>query len=133
VGSLIYEDPPLRALPYPPIVGYEWMWRPPHDPWHIDKRITGTAHVAVPAGDFDCYVIQWLVDFHEDGQWDDDLVMFDYVAAEGLVRRSFYTWGWAVGEYGDTLGFMQSTEESELTSLELGDRSAGWFECRQPN
>lgn len=118
--SLILEDPPLCALPYPPLVGYEWMCRPPGSPWHIDKRIVGTARVAAPAGTFECYVIQWLVDFHEDGQWDDDLVMFDYVASEGLVRRSFYTWGWMTDEHGDTLGFLQSREESELTSLRLG-------------
>jgi len=117
--SLIYEDPPLRTLPYPPERGYEWLYREPGNPWHINKRITGTAEIEVPAGRFDCYEIQWLSDFHADGQWDDDLVMFDYVAKEGLVLRSVYQWVWMVNEYGDTLGLYQMRERAELTSVEL--------------
>lgn len=117
--SLIYEDPPLRTLPYPPERGYEWLYREPGNPWHINKRITGTAQIEVPAGSFDCYEIQWLSDFHADGQWDDDLVMFDYVSREGLVLRSLYQWIWIVSEYGDTLGLYQMRERAELTRVDL--------------
>lgn len=117
--SLIIEDPPLRAFPYPPQQGYEWMYREPGSPWHINKRITGTAHLAVPGGEFDCHEVRWLVDFHDDGQWDDDIVLFDYIAPEGLVRRSLYTWLWIVTEGGDTLGLYQMREQTDLTRVEL--------------
>jgi hypothetical protein len=117
--SLIYEDPPLRAFPYPPQRGYEWMYRPPGDPWHINKRITGTARIRVPAGLFDCYEVQWLMDFHEDGHWDNNIVMFDYVAPEGLIRRSSYHWLWLTDVNGDTLGMYEAWESSELVGLHL--------------
>ena len=117
--SLIYEVPPLKVFPYPPQPGYEWMYRPPGDPWHINKRILGTTEIEVPAGRFECYEVQWLSDFHEDGQWDDNLVMFDYVAPEGLVRRSMYHWLWLITENGDTLGMYQAWETSELMRVHL--------------
>jgi hypothetical protein len=88
--SLVFEDPPLRSLAYPLSVGVQWTYREPGSPWAVDKRVVGQSLVRVPGGVYCCYVVQWLIDiFDEDGEWDDDIELFDYVWRGELIKRSY--------------------------------------------
>ena len=88
--SLFYEDPPVRCLEYPMRVGGRWTYRETGNPWAIDKRVTGVETVSVPAGEFSCYEVEWLIDFDDDGEWDEDIDLVDHVSEEGLIRRWLY-------------------------------------------
>jgi hypothetical protein len=86
--TLIFEDPPVRALAYPLRFGSQWVYRQPDEPWAIDKRVVDRESIVVPAGRYKCYAVRWLIDFGDDGQWDDDIDWVDHYSGVGLVRRS---------------------------------------------
>ena len=116
--SLIYEDPPVRALKYPLRVGSSWNYRQTGNPWRIDKEVTGTEQVDVPAGSFDCFVVKWSIDISDDGEWDNEIEFIDYIATEGLIRRWLaFSDMIAIGPEGDTLGVCHSSDDSQLTSM----------------
>ena len=83
--SLIYEIPPLLSLKYPLSVGSEWTFRPAGRPWRIDKRVLRKESVQVPAGMYNCFVIQWL---YPTETWGSSILFLDYVSEIGLVKRS---------------------------------------------
>lgn len=85
--SIIFEDVPVKVLPYPLEVGAEWTFREAAMPFRIDKEVTGREEVEVPAGGFFCYVIRWHFDLDNDGKWDDNVAIEDHVGDVGLVRR----------------------------------------------
>lgn len=117
--TLTYENPPLRSLAYPLKVGSEWTYRNPSEPWHIAKRVTAFGATDVPAGSFQCYTVQWLLDVDGDGVWDGDIDLFDSISDIGLVKRSMFIRGIIrMNEMGDTLGIMNGGEELVLTSYQ---------------
>ena len=85
--SLFYENPQPKSLQYPLEVGARWVYRQKDNPWRIDKKIVGTENAIVPAGTFMCYKIEWLCDIDEDNEWDEDIVLCDYICSIGLIQR----------------------------------------------
>lgn len=84
---------PTESYAYPLRPGHQWTYRYYTDdgyPFRIDKKVIGRQRVTVPAGTFDCFVIQWFWDFDEDGQWEAGIDGYDYVATQGLVKREFF-------------------------------------------
>jgi len=114
--SLIFENPPVQVLPYPIGPGLQWKVRRFDGSFRLDKRVISKELVTVPAGDFECYKIQWLYDMDGDGKWDEDVIAYDYISDQGLIRR---IWKWRnntwTGAAGDTLGTFEDITESLLT------------------
>ncbi|MCD6250225.1 MAG: hypothetical protein J7J98_07855 [candidate division Zixibacteria bacterium] len=116
--ELIVEDPPKLGLEYPISIGAEWVFRE-DDPWRIEKQIHDFEIISVPAGNFGCFVVSWLEDTNNDGSFNDNLVFLDYIAEEGLVRRSILMANvLVVDEHGNELGFIDITDEYELVAWE---------------
>jgi hypothetical protein len=120
IDSLIIEQPPIKILDYPLKVGARWSYRLEHDPWRIDREVLATETVQVPAGKFVCYKIRFHYDFDNDGEWDENVVLTDYISSQGLVKR--------VGEYKDLeqtdetgaiIDTFESGEEIKLISVKL--------------
>ncbi len=88
VDSLIYEIPPLQSIKYPVRFGSRWVYRRPGHPWAIDKKVVGAEKITVPAGKFSCVKIQWLHDMDDNGEWENDIIFYDYISSHGLVKRS---------------------------------------------
>ncbi|MFB0515080.1 MAG: hypothetical protein ACETWG_00565 [Candidatus Neomarinimicrobiota bacterium] len=118
--SIYFEDPPVKVLQYPLKVGAIWTFREAENPWRIDKQVLAEEDFQAPAGEFSCYKIQWLYDFDEDEQWDEDITVFDYIAPEGLVYREITLTGsvW-MDEYGNKMGYSDYFEEYALTEVSL--------------
>ena len=116
--TLFYEEPTL-VLPNPMRVGDQWTVREPGDPCRVDKRVSGLERVEVPAGAFTCYVVEWLIDHDDDGNWDDEAEFCDHISRAGLVRRSLRLEMIAMSAEGETLGVFEVTDISELSSLDL--------------
>ncbi len=73
----------------------------------------------MPAGDFGCFVVRWLEDTDNDGSFNDNLVFYDYIAEEGLIRRSILMANvLVIDEHGNELGFIDITDEYELVAWE---------------
>jgi hypothetical protein len=119
LDSLIYETPPLLCLKYPVSLDSRWAYRQA-GPFRIDKRIIAQEEVAVPAGVFSCYKIQWLFDVNADRNWDDNILFFDDVCEKGLIRRSIlYKNIQAVGDDLQPLGVYDASDEALLSKVEI--------------
>ena len=85
--ELIVENPPLKAYMYPLAVGDHWIFRD-SDPFRVEKTVTGFEIMTVPAGEFGCFVIDRTYDKDGDGEADTDVSYQDYIAEQGLVKRT---------------------------------------------
>jgi len=119
--SLIYETPPLLSLKYPIKTGSQWTYRFPGKSCRIDKKIISFENVQVPAGNFNCYKIQWLYDKDNDNVWDDDIIFYDYICEKGLIKRSAFFENLIItGEQNpEPLALFSSKFELILTKLTL--------------
>jgi hypothetical protein len=89
--SLIFEISPVLTLKYPIYITSHWTYR--NSPWRIDKRVQDRVTVSAAGEKFDCYQIKWIYDIDDNGKWDDDLFIYDYVAEQGLIQRDIFVRG----------------------------------------
>jgi hypothetical protein len=116
--SLYYEYHWPISLKYPLDIGMQWTYRPEI---RIDKKVEGVEKIHVPAGTFTCYKIRWLYDMDQNGVWDDNLTITDYICSKGLISRyiqaknvSYY-----IEDYSDPAGIYDIAEEYHLVSYSL--------------
>jgi hypothetical protein len=116
--SLIYEDPPVQTLKYPLEPGSQWTYRYDFAPWRIDKTVIGKTTLSLDIGVFECFHIKWLYDWDQNGVWDEDLSIDDYIGKEGLLKRTvtFLNVGY-VDFSGNMIGTFDSFMYYTLTEL----------------
>ncbi|MFQ6618789.1 MAG: hypothetical protein ACE5QV_08895, partial [Fidelibacterota bacterium] len=69
---------------------------------------------------FYCFKIQRLFDFDNDGEWDNDIELFDYISDKGLIKRYFFLKDLIVtNERGDPIGKMDGKIVSQLIDFHL--------------
>lgn len=86
--SLIIEEQFPLVYDYPLESHKQWTYREFGFPtWRINKVVNMITSITVPAGTFDCYEIIWLYDLDNDSNWDNDIIIVDYVGDIGLVKR----------------------------------------------
>ncbi len=116
--DIIVENPPKLGLKYPIALGSEWTFRE-SDPWPIFKHIHDYEIISVPAGEFGCFVVRWLEDTDNDGTFNENLVFRDYIAKQGLVRRSIIMSNvLVIDEFGNEIDFIDIIDEYELVAWE---------------
>ena len=71
--SIRFENPPLKSLPRVYRIGDQWTYRENGKPFRIDKKIVGKELLQTHGGNFECYKVQWLIDFDDNGQWDEEI------------------------------------------------------------
>ncbi len=86
--SLFFEVPPVKALAYPLETGRRWIYRESGEPWRIEKEITDFVRITVPAGEYDAYRIRWWYDINDDGRWDENIRIVDFISRIGLIQRT---------------------------------------------
>ncbi|MBD3217956.1 MAG: hypothetical protein GF310_06715 [candidate division Zixibacteria bacterium] len=120
--SADYYEEPLTVLLYPLNLGSHWPYRDkPQDIFHIEKKVIGWETVDVPAGSFECYVVEWLYDKDFNDNYDEDLQVLDYISAAGLVKRVVNIRNIQVVSYShpNGIGTMDMIETLELTDYSL--------------
>ena len=120
-GDFIIEDNPPKVIPRYLNTGAQWTYRSKGNPWRVDKRILGKEIIEGPAGQFDCYKVQWLVDLSDTGEWDRDVVFYDYFSNEGLVKREYYFKDqiWMTSRSPEPAGYVDVHDFSVLTGYEV--------------
>ncbi|NQV18793.1 MAG: hypothetical protein HQ534_09650 [Armatimonadetes bacterium] len=112
----IYYDP-VKCLEYPLRENNQWIYRT-YD-IRIDKTIIGVEKIDVPAGEFNCWKIQWT---YPELSFNDDIEFYDFVSHEGLVQRLIEFKNMAyIDEFGNFIGYLNSTEETYLTDYQIYD------------
>jgi len=118
--SINYETPPLQSLQYPLKIGSQWKYREKGNPWMYDKRVRKGEMIEVPTGEFYCYVVQWLIDMDANGIWDDNIIFYDYIAKEGLIKRTIVLKDLLLMDInGDVIGSYDTKDEYVLTDLSI--------------
>lgn len=114
--TLVLEIPPLRSLVYPPIISWQWTYRPAGDPIRIDKRIIERISVN---GLNEVYKVQWLLDIDDDGQWD-EIEFYDHVSERGLLYRILYYKDMTLfSDTGEPIGLFDAKDEFIINSIHL--------------
>ena len=118
--TTIYDDPPYKTLQYPLEVGDIWTNRILDG--EIDQKIEviGKELIETDAGLFNCFKIQYFIDLDEDGFWDEDLILFQYVCSEGFIKNLYIVENVEfIGNQGEHLGYCDGHEEINLTEYIL--------------
>jgi len=119
----IFFDP-VKSLDYPLEEGKQWIYRTETydgEPFRIDKKILEWDEIEVTAGKFNCWKIQWFVNpFGSVPNWDENIIWFDYISEEGLVKRILEFNGMeCYDEDGIFLGYMDCIEETTLINYTI--------------
>lgn len=116
-----YFDPPRQSLNYPLYVGLEWIFaQDEHFEISNKNKVTGKETIEVPAGSFDCYQIQYLIDLDGDGNWDDDLTHFNYVCEKGIIKETWISENQLIlDENGHYFGTAYSNYDLQLINIDL--------------
>jgi len=85
----------------------------------INKKVSGKELIETPAGKFQCIKIEFFHDINNDGIWDDDIKIIQYLAPEGLIKETVFVELIVTDMVGDTIGKGFWNEVSELTSFTL--------------
>lgn len=114
--SIIYD--PVKSLEYPLEEDNHWIYRT-YD-LRIDKTIIGLEKIDVPAGEFNCWKIQWT---YPESSFNDHVEFYDFVSQEGLVQRLIELKNVACidGGFGNVIGYLDSIEERYLTDYQIND------------
>jgi hypothetical protein len=119
-NTIFFSENARRVLQYPLKPGTEWTYAEQNKPRRMNKKVIGTADITTRAGTFKTVKIQWIVDFDGDGQFDNSVEFFDYIADEGLVKRSFLIKNLPVlDDDGGNIGSYDYLDESLLSSVTL--------------
>ena len=82
--------------------------------------VMGKEEVTVPAGTFECVKVKWLYDIGNDGEWDTDIFVEDYIGEVGLVLREFTILGMiTMNEHGEQLGYTDLMDRYTLEAVSL--------------
>ena len=82
--------------------------------------VIGEEEITVPAGAFECMKVKWLYDIDNDGEWDSDLFIEDYIGDVGLVKREITILGIiSINELGEIVGYMDSMGRYTLEAVSL--------------
>lgn len=85
--SIYFEEPPVKTLQYPIEIGDQWTYRESGSPWRMDRLVSSRKIIELEIGTFNCYEIKFIYDMDEDGEWDDDIWIVDYINEKGLINR----------------------------------------------
>jgi hypothetical protein len=114
----IYYDP-VKCLEYPLREDSQWIYRTSNNPWRIDKTIIGLENIDVPAGQFNCWKIQWTF---PESSWINDIEFYDFISQDGLIKRVIeFKNTECIDEFGNFIGYLNSTEEKYLTDYQIID------------
>ena len=86
--SIVRQIPPLLTLQFPLIIGDSWIYRRTGNPWGIEKRVLSDTALAVSGASYHCYVVRWIFDMDNNGVPDQNIWIDDFIAQEGLLRRT---------------------------------------------
>jgi hypothetical protein len=115
--SLHLEKPVKTVLRYPLKAGTEWTYSERNKPRRVNKRVIGEEDVDTHIGTFKTVKIQWIADFDGDGEFDDNVEYYDFIANEGLVKRSFLIRNLPlVDDEGGNIGNYDYQDQSLLVS-----------------
>ena len=118
--SIIFEEPPAIVLKYPIRTGMQWKYRENDAPFKIEKKVVKQMTLKLESGSFECYHIKWLYDMDNDGSFDDDIFIDDYIGKEGLIKRSISIYNLLyTNEYGEELGHFDFFDIYSLTEFFL--------------
>jgi len=100
-----FWEPPKKLFVFPLSVGRSWISMT--DPWLDERIVTEEGFTVVPGGSFPTLKI-------EIRYADLDLVLYEWIADNGIVKDSVHIKGIATYEYGEIIGYFDAYDKYEL-------------------
>jgi len=100
-----FWEPPKKLFVFPLSVGRSWISMT--DPWLDERIVTEESFTVVPGGSFLTLKIEIRYNIL-------NLVLFEWIADNGIVKCSLYVSGLATDEYGEIIGFFEGDDKYEL-------------------
>ncbi|NOX38510.1 MAG: hypothetical protein GXO78_13340 [Calditrichaeota bacterium] len=120
--SIVVLKPPLRVLMYPLFIDVEWVYRSKNgNAFPVHKKIVGKESVTILEDyQIEAIKVQVLTDYDRNGQWDPDVVYFEYYTELGLVKRYVLLKGLVMMDYqGNEIGTFDSASTLILTRMAI--------------
>jgi len=118
--TLRMHKPPILTIKYP-LEEQEsgWIYSPSESLFEVSKKYIGRETIILPLGEFNCYKLQWLYDFDNNGEWDDNIQFFDYITEKGLVKRTLLAKDLEIlsSESPEPVGYFDEMDEYILTEI----------------
>jgi hypothetical protein len=94
-----YWIPPKKVLVFPLTIGTRWISM--EFPWLEERKVIAEEVIEVSAGTFSTLKIEFYPDLPE-------IWIFHWIAEQGIVKDSTYSWGIATDSMGNTIGWWDS-------------------------
>jgi len=119
--TIIREIPPLKTIQYPLTTGDQWTFRAAGSLFRIDKLVGQERYGPVNGMLFRYFEVNWLYDFDNDGAWDENIRVTDFISDKGLVKRTVELKDIIVTGPGgpDPIGLLDAKDEMVVTSLQI--------------
>lgn len=115
--SLYYFQPPRVIYKYPIVENTEWVFS--GNDILINKQYVGKTILQTNLGNMECYKIKWKYDFDNDGNWDEDFVVYEYVNSKGKLKVTYTFKDMVITsiEHPDGIGLVDVTFEQIITAI----------------
>ncbi|MDO9390270.1 MAG: hypothetical protein Q7U71_00660 [bacterium] len=112
--TLVQYNPPRIVLDYPLSAGKEWVH---YDlAWLSHRKVERTERIIVNGQSEYCWKIKSLLDVDGDGNWDTDIVWYDWYNGSGMVKRHMEIYCIWTGMLGENLGNFIFIDHYELAN-----------------
>jgi len=100
-----FWEPPKKLFVFPLSVGRSWISMT--DPWLDERIVAEEGFTVVPGGGFPTLKI-------EIKYADIDLILYEWIADNGIVKDSLHIMGIVTNEYGEIIGYFDAYDKYEL-------------------
>jgi hypothetical protein len=112
--SVHMENPPVRVLKYPVVIGTEWLFKDIHSLSRIYKKYLSFENISIGVNQISCIKIQ------RDWEEFNDDFLYDYISKYGQMKRDYLVKDMIVtNEFGVTLGYVDMREMVGVTSFNI--------------
>lgn len=115
--SLYFFEPPRVVYKYPITQNFEWGIGT--NGFRLNKQYEGRVTLQTSIGILECVVIKWKYDIDNDGNWDEDFFVYEYLSAKGKVKMTYTIKDMSITtiEYPDGIGKVDLNYEQMITSV----------------
>jgi len=115
--SLYFFEPPRVVYKYPITQNLEWGIGT--NGLKLNKQYEGKTTLQTSIGILECVVIKWKYDLDNNGNWDEDFFVYEYLSAKGKVKMIYTIKDIKIttAEYPDGIGIVDLNYEQMITSI----------------
>ena len=115
--SLYFFQPPRVVYKYPITQNTEWAIGTTE--FALNKQYESKTMLQTDMGVIECVVIKWKYDLDNDGKWDEDFDVYEYLSSKGRIKMAYTIKDMMITtpEYPDGIGKVDVNFEQKIISI----------------